>query len=65
VSITQAILVAATVFAALGLWLMLPSPGRDADRRRWLGVGLSCVALGLFAAELSPLGHWPTGSSAC
>ena len=57
-SVTQGLFVVATVLTAIGLWLMLPSPGPGADRRRWLGVGFSAVAFGLFAAEFTPLGNW-------
>jgi len=45
--------VTATLLGALGMWLMLPR--RGFQKRRW-GALLAVVSLGLFAAQVPPLG---------
>lgn len=51
----HAILSLATVFAATGLWLLLP---RGTARGRALGVVLTLAGLGGWASQLPGLGNW-------
>lgn len=51
----QIVLVAATLLAAIGLWLALPRGGARGQR---LGVLLAAVGLGLFGSQIPYLGSW-------
>ena len=51
----QGILVAATLLAAVGMWLALP---RGATRGRRFGALLGAVSLGLFGSQVPYLGTW-------
>ncbi|MCL4192968.1 MAG: NADH-quinone oxidoreductase subunit J, partial [Thermoguttaceae bacterium] len=51
----QTVVTVATVFAALGLWLLLPRAGRPG---RMSGAVLAAIAAGLFFAEVPRLGTW-------
>lgn len=55
----QTVVTIATVFAALGLWLLLPRAGRPG---RMAGAVLAAIAAGLFFAEVPRLGTWMADS---
>jgi NADH-quinone oxidoreductase subunit J len=52
---TQHILIITTVFAAIGMWLMLP---RGTVKGRIVGIVLAVIALGLGASEMPLLVDW-------
>ncbi|MGW8257380.1 MAG: NADH-quinone oxidoreductase subunit J family protein [Thermoguttaceae bacterium] len=49
------ILVVATVFASLGIWLLLP---RASERGRFLGAMFTAISFGLGASQLPFIGDW-------
>lgn len=59
-SVSRDILVAALLFGAAALWLLLPRAG---GRARSLGIPLGAISLGLLAAQIPRLGHWAADSA--
>lgn len=56
---SPAMLIAATIFGAVGVWLLLP---RGRPHNRAIGVVITATSIGLLASQLPPLAGWVSQS---